>query len=1032
MKFKNLFLTGLLIVNLLTPLISVSASQTSSTPPENQNTPVSKTTDTKDSKTVTLPDNSSNGPFKTTVEPPIEQAADVIEADEAKPKSSNNLRISSSGTNGTVSWSFDSTTGLLTFNSTGTLAQRVDTNLTNAAVNPDAVKKIVFTKTVELPSDSSALFADLANLTQFDARNLQTDAATNLARLFYNDSSLLKISNTSFKTTTTLTSVAGIFGNCSALQTVDISAMRTSSSTTATNDMFTNTTNLWKITFGKNTDLAPCGLLEAPNVGTKLSTDDGNLYTTRSNSWRIVEVAGNDHNPQGGTVSTEQMLTLGPISVNQPVSVVWDNDANYNGYHGSVFWQLNPSNGKMVFGGNSIGEFESGLSVKANLESYNIPATLVQGISFTGTANLVVNSSYLFSNLPNLTSFDSNYYLKTENAQIFGNMFENDTKLTTVSFPGWNTKKVTTMFEMFKNCSQLEKLDLSTFLTTKSTTTHTNMFAGTTKLWKLTLSQNASYNNNWGLLQVPSINTNIIDSGSTYYVKESKWQQVYSGTAHAPTGATFDTPASLADATPEVNAGQAETFVWSNSQYLFGVHGTAPWQLDPVTGKMVFYTGTLQNSQSVTDNLSSYGADAETLVKDISFSGTVTFPMDVTELFSSLDSLTTFNGTNVDSDKTENWTQTFSKNENLTSFTSGSLNTRSATNMFGLFGFCTSLTTLNTSFLDTEKVTDMSYMFAELKALTSLTLNLNTSSATTMTYMFSGSHITSLDLTSFNTGNVKDMSNMFFDCQALKSINLSSFNTQKVSNYNSMFQFTQKLETLDLTPFIIRPDATVKKMFLNTNNLWQIKLGVSTVFQSSPDFTEAPPASTPIPNTTFTTSLQSWQIVGNGSVHHPMGNLVSTSDMWSSAFISRPVTYVWAQEPESRIDEADNLSFSTANLGSLSSFQLGLNNDVNDGITLDYLYGNYNVTVTQAEPWVGDGDVTIDASDLPITYGGQNLSSGRVTFASGNSIADRLKVKYNHDSNKSFAINLDNGSNLSTALGKTLTSTIEWSFETTP
>ena len=914
------------------------------------------------------------------MEPPIEQAADVIEADEAKPKSSNNLRISSSGTNGTVSWSFDSTTGLLTFNSTGTLAQKVNTNLTNDAVNPDAVRRIVFTSPVYLPARADGYFANLKNLTVVDAFNLYTLNATSLAELFYNDSSLVNIYNTSFTTNDTLASVTGMFYNCSALQTVDISTMRTSYTDTNSADMFTNTNKLWKIRFGANTKLASCGLLDAPDVGTRLSTDDGNLYTTRSNSWRIVGT-GTDHNPLGSKVTTDAMLTFGP-DVGQPASVVWDNDANYNGYHGSVLWQLDPSNGKMFFSGNSsIGEFESGLSVKANLESYNIPATLVQGISFTGIANLVVNSSYLFSNLPNLTSFDSNYYLNTKNAQIFGNMFENDTKLTTISFAGFDTTKVTTMYEMFKDCSSLQQLDLSMFMTTKSKT-HTNMFAGTNRLWKLTLIQGAGYNNKWGLPQVPSINTKITDSGSTYYVKESKWQQVYSGTAHAPNGATFDTPSAVADATPEVNAGQAETFVWSNSQYLSGVHGTAPWQLDPVSGKMVFYSGTLQTCLSVIANLNDYGLNAETLVKDISFNGTVRFPEDVTQLFFGLTSLTTFNGANVDSRYTSDWTQAFSNNENLTSFTSGSLNTRSATSMAGLFAACTALTTLNTSFLDTEQVTDMS--------------------------------------------------SMFYGCQALKSINLSSFNTQNVVDFQSMFQNNVKLETLDLTPFIIRPDATVKKMFGNTVNLWQIKLGVFTVFPASPDFTEAPPAFSRIPNTTFETRWQSWQIVGNGSVHHPMGNLVSTSDMWSSSFISRPVTYVWAQEPESRIDEADNLSFSTANLGSLSSFQLGLNNDVNDGITLDYLYGNYNVTVTQAEPWVGDDDVTIDASDLPITYGGQNLSSGRVTFASGNSIADRLKVKYNHDSNKSFAINLDNGSNLSTALGKTLTSTIEWSFETTP
>ncbi|WP_349550479.1 BspA family leucine-rich repeat surface protein [Leuconostoc pseudomesenteroides] len=964
------------------------------------------------------------------MEPPIEQAADVIEADEAKPKSSNNLRAASSGMNGDVSWTFESSTGLLSFTSTGTLSQIVNSNLTNADINPATVKKIVFTSPVYLPDRADGFFASLINLTEIDAFNLYTLNATSLRYLFYNDSSLVKISNTSFTTNATLTSVAGMFYNCSALRTVDISTMRTSYTDTNSADMFTNTNKLWKIRFGANTKLASCGLLDAPDVGTRLSTDDGNLYTTRSNSWRIVGT-GTDHNPLGSKVTTDAMLTFGP-DVGQPASVVWDNDANYNGYHGSVFWQLDPSNGKMFFGGNSsIGEFESGLSVKANLESYNIPATLVQGISFTGIANLVVNSSYLFSNLPNLTSFDSNYYLNTKNAQIFGNMFENDTKLTTISFASFDTTKVTTMYEMFKNCSSLQQLDLSMFMTTKSKT-HTNMFAGTNRLWKLTLIQGAGYNNNWGLPQVPSINTKITDSGKTYYVKESKCQQVYSGTAHAPNGATFDTPSAVADATPEVNAGHAETFVWSNSQYLFGVHGTAPWQLDPVSGKMVFYTGTLQNCLSVVANLSDYSVDAETLVKDISFNGTVTFPEDVTQLFFGLASLTTFNGANVDSRFTSDWTEAFANNANLTSFTSGSLNTQSATSMAGLFAQCTALTTLNTSFLDTEQVTDMSYMFYGLLSLTSLTLDLNTRSATNMSSMFAESPITSLDLASFNTGQVKNMHTMFYGCQALKSINLSSFNTQNVVDFQGMFQNNVKLETLDLTPFIIRPDAAVKKMFGNTINLWQIKLGVSTVFPASPDFTEAPPAFSRIPNTTFETRWQSWQIVGNGSVHHPMGNLVSTSDMWSSAFISRPVTYVWAQEPESRIDEADNLSFSTANLGSLSSFQLGLNNDVNDGITLDYLYGNYNVTVTQPDRWVGDDDVAIDASDLPITYGGQNLSSGRVTFASGNSIADRLKVKYNHDSNKSFAINLDNGSNLSTALGKKLTSTIEWSFETTP
>lgn len=826
MKFKNLFLTGLLIVNLLTPLISVSASQTSSTPPENQNTPVSKTTDTKDSKTATLPDNSSNGPFQTTVEPPIEQAADVIEADEAKPKSSNNLRATHTvGTHGSSVVTYDEDTATLTFGA-GTLENNYpiyqfleDNNFYSTVTAFNTIAYVKFAKSTIAPQNMSYFFTNIPYLLRVEFSNLDTSTVTNMSHMFSGAKELRSVAFSSTIISTNVTNMSYMFSDCSSLNTVE------------------------------------------------------------------------------------------------------------------------------------------------NMNTLHAPTTM-------------------------------NY--------------------------------------MFNNCSSLQKLDLNFHTVIVPAATQLNMLAGTNKLWKLTLGSNSQYDNDWGLPQVPSRNTSFTDLSTTYYVKESKWQRVSNGSDHNPLGETYNTPIHLADATPEVNAGQAETFVWSNSQYLFGVHGTAPWQLDPVSGKMVFYTGTLQTCLSVIANLNDYGLNAETLVKDISFNGTVRFPEDVTQLFFGLTSLTTFNGANVDSRFTSDWTSAFAGNEKLTSFTSGSLDTRSATSMAGLFAQCTALTTLNTSFLDTEQVTDMSYMFYGLSSLTSLTLDLNTRSATDMSYMFAESPITSLDLASFNTGQVKNMRNMFYGCQALKSINLSSFNTQNVVDFQGMFQNNVKLETLDLTPFIIRPDAAVKKMFGNTINLWQIKLGVSTVFPASPDFTEAPPAFSRIPNTTFETRWQSWQIVGNGSVHHPMGNLISTSDMWSSAFISRPVTYVWAQEPESRIDEADNLSFSTANLGSLSSFQLGLNNDVNDGITLDYLYGNYNVTVTQAEPWVGDDDVTIDASDLPITYGGQNLSSGRVTFASGNSIADRLKVKYNHDSNKSFAINLDNGSNLSTALGKTLTSTIEWSFETTP
>ena len=44
-----------------------------------------------------------------------------------------------------------------------------------------------------------------------------------------------------------------------------------------------------------------------------------------------------------------------------------------------------------------------------------------------------------------------------------------------------------------------------------------------------------------------------------------------------------------------------------------------------------------------------------------------------------------------------------------------------------------------------------------------------------------------LDLSSFNTTNVKNMNNMFVKCFSLKSLDLSSFNTTNVKYMNDMF-----------------------------------------------------------------------------------------------------------------------------------------------------------------------------------------------------------------------------------------------------
>ena len=139
------------------------------------------------------------------------------------------------------------------------------------------------------------------------------------------------------------------------------------------------------------------------------------------------------------------------------------------------------------------------------------------------------------------------------------------------------------------------------------------------------------------------------------------------------------------------------------------------------------------------------------------------------------------------------------------------LNTSKVTDMDSMFSGTfknnndTQKTILDLSGFDTKNVKYMQNMFNGSQASSIIVSNFDTSKVTEMYGMFmSTQNIRSLDLSSFNTKNVTNMSGMFRSC-GVESLDLSNFNTSKVTNMSAMFQQASKqtsnIKSLNLSGF---------------------------------------------------------------------------------------------------------------------------------------------------------------------------------------------------------------------------------------
>lgn len=125
------------------------------------------------------------------------------------------------------------------------------------------------------------------------------------------------------------------------------------------------------------------------------------------------------------------------------------------------------------------------------------------------------------------------------------------------------------------------------------------------------------------------------------------------------------------------------------------------------------------------------------------------------------------------------------------------LNTSQVTNMASMFEGCQA-TKLNVSTFDTHHVTDMSAMFKDCSKLTQLNVSgFNTALVGSMEDMFAGcAKLESVDVSGFKTFNTRSMKGMFQGCEALTEVDVNNFNVSELSNTAFMFAGNSSLRTI--------------------------------------------------------------------------------------------------------------------------------------------------------------------------------------------------------------------------------------------
>lgn len=376
-------------------------------------------------------------------------------------------------------------------------------------------------------------------------------------------------------------------------------------------------------------------------------------------------------------------------------------------------------------------------------------------------------------------------------------MFYNLAELEDIDFCGFDTWYAENMHMMFKDCHSLTSLDVSGF-NVSNTDIFVSMFSGCSALKTLDLSSfiKAGDMQIDNMFQNCSSLTSLDISGL-----EPRMEDCCSVFAGCTNLAAIDV--SKWDTSNCTNAnGMRDLFSGCSSLTTLDISN---FDMTKVTNLMEMFSGC---SNLISLNLGNFETNSAT---------------DMYGLFQGCSSLTSIDLGNICTENVTNFHLMFQGCEKLESIDVSRFNTSKAQDMFSMFAECYSLKTIKgIEGFDTSNVTTMWTMFGNCHSLGNLDLSgFDTGKCTTLGGMFVNcSSMTSIDISSFVTDHVINMERLFSGCSKLSSLNLgASFNTVYAESLSQMFMDCASLTSLDLSGFDTRDVKDFSSMFKGCTSL---------------------------------------------------------------------------------------------------------------------------------------------------------------------------------------------------------------------